>query len=168
VILIIIGIAVPNIISSPDMFFTDNRNLETKFNLENFNLILNEKENVPESFLNIKNENKVICFVSSECNYCKLAIKKVSIISRKHSDRDDFLLVFLQGKNINSFLEETDTQGINYIIFNVLEFFDQQQSGHRIQFFGRPAHSRVKVSAYDINGHEIQNYMAENTVPTIE
>jgi len=123
--LIIIGLAIPNIVSPPDNFLQYDRKIETKFDIDKFNASLNNIEDVPESFLTIKNQKKVICFLSSQCNFCKLAGKKIEVISRKAKNNDDILLVFFgKPENINSFLEETNTKDFNHIILSVPEFFE--------------------------------------------
>ena len=124
--LIIIGLAIPNIVSPPDNFLQYDRKIETKFDIDKFNTSLNNFVDVPESFLTIKKQNKVICFVSSQCNFCKLAVKKIEVIAKKAESNDNILLVFFgEPENINSFLDETNTKEFNHIILSVPDFFEQ-------------------------------------------
>ena len=61
------------------------------------------------------------------------------------------------------------TIGIQGLLFGpVLEFHDQQQSGHGVEFFSRPSHAGIKAARNGIDRHELENGMPKDARPAVE
>lgn len=71
----------------------------------------------------LTNQKKVLCFLSTECKYCKLAAKKMTIISKKSNNKKAVYFVFWSLKNnSNSFYKETNSYPFQFVNLNVIEF----------------------------------------------
>ncbi|MCD6174937.1 MAG: hypothetical protein J7K65_04105, partial [Planctomycetes bacterium] len=55
-----------------------------------------------------------------------------------------------------------------FILCPILKFLDQQQTRYRIEFFRRPAHGGVEMSANSVNRHQLKDDVAKSTVLAVE
>ncbi len=71
----------------------------------------------------LTDKKQIICFFSTSCKYCKLAAKKISIISEKTKNTDDILYVFWSSNSKpRDFFKDTKTTAFNYVNLDVIEF----------------------------------------------
>lgn len=72
---------------------------------------------------NLTDKRQIICFLSQECKYCKLAAKKITIIADKTKNRNEILFVFWPtNKKTIDFFKETSSYPFQYVNMDVIEF----------------------------------------------
>lgn len=71
----------------------------------------------------LNNRKLVICFLSPQCKYCKLAAKKISTISQISDNQMDIIYIFWDNKkNIKEFISQTNSEPIQQRFIGTLEF----------------------------------------------
>lgn len=71
----------------------------------------------------LTDKKRMICFFSTGCKYCKLAAKKITVISEKTKNTGDILYVFwTANKSSTTFFNETNTIAFNHVDLNVIDF----------------------------------------------
>lgn len=71
----------------------------------------------------LSNQKLVVCFLSPQCKYCKLAAKKISTISQIAGNQTDVVFVFwdnLKGKS--DFIQQANASSIRQIMIGTLDF----------------------------------------------
>lgn len=82
-----------------------------KINFENDTIVLDST-----AVFETKERNQMIAIVSSECKYCHLGIKKLSMIMKRKGIDNENVDVFIWGSDdgILNFIKETDTEDLSY------------------------------------------------------
>ena len=113
--IIIIGAAIPFIISPPDSFRIDQYSAKSTYNKVFLNTYLNNNQ--------LNKGRYVICFFATKCRFCKLSANKLNIIIKKSIKKDIFLNVFWgDKKSIAEFYSKTGTNILPYKSLSGNEF----------------------------------------------
>ncbi len=82
-----------------------------KINFENDTIVLDST-----AVFETKERTRMIAIVSSECKYCHLGIKKLSMIMKRKGTDNENVDVFIWGNDdgILNFIKETDTEDLSY------------------------------------------------------
>ena len=79
-----------------------------------------------ESLLNnqgLNNRKLVLCFLSPQCKYCKLAAKRISTISQIADNQTDIMYIFWDNKkNLKEFISQTNSAPIQERFIGTLQF----------------------------------------------
>lgn len=111
---------------------------------------------------NLSDEKVVICFFSTTCKYCKLAAKKVSLISQKANNTKNILYIFHESKKTpEAFFEKTHTTVFNWEKMKVGKFLKLTKGKMPLVILYNKGVVE-KIYAYrDINEEELLNFLKE-------
>lgn len=109
-IIVITGLGLPFIYSIPDNLIKREDNIS--YQQEYLKQFLKENPHLNEG-------KKVISFVGTGCRFCKLASKKLTVISEKSNNKEDiFYVVWGDEETLNSFYNETHSYHFNHIFLD--------------------------------------------------
>ncbi len=157
ILLLLLSFSIPVILMPPDFLFQKrfSNNYAKEFDIS---LIENKEYNNPK--IEFSKGKKIICFFSMKCKYCKLAAKKISIISDKIEYENDILYIFYgKEENISSFWEESQSKKFPYLVIPFDDFF--KISGSRVPsiFYTENGKMIKNIGYRSINQKEIENFL---------
>lgn len=93
---------------------------ENNYKLELDSLYTNATLNTPPKKLS--QGKHIIAFMSLTCPHCRIAAKKIRIISERNPEISFYFVLNGEEKNLNSFFEDTHTESIPHCILNGKSF----------------------------------------------
>lgn len=106
----------------------------------------------------------IICFLSTKCKYCKLAAKKISVISQKSGNKDSILYVLWdESHNSNLFFTETNSQHFNSREMSVLPFIKLTEGQMPLIVFYNKGKVENVFRYNDINENTFINFLKKST-----
>ena len=114
VIIFVIGLITPFVYSIPDSFFK--RESDISYQQDYLDTFLNENQHLTQG-------KKIVGFVGTNCRFCKLASRKLTVISDKANNFSDiFYVVWGDEETLNHFFEETHSYRFNHSFLPVTVF----------------------------------------------
>lgn len=113
--LVVITIATVFIVSPPDNYmpnYSEKGSVQTEILYESL-------QQPPLDTLHLDEGKKVVCFLSTGCDYCKMAVEKLSFIQNRYSFPDDNVYcVFMGSPNgMDRFFEEAGSHRYKSVVF---------------------------------------------------
>jgi uncharacterized membrane protein YphA (DoxX/SURF4 family) len=104
---VLFSFAIPFILSPPDSFRYQKYSEMSRYNKQMLNEFLKENQ--------LKDKSMVLCFFGTNCRFCKLAVKKVAVISEKSEEMSLLHYAFWGNENqIEEFFAETNTPVVSH------------------------------------------------------
>lgn len=108
------SVSIPFIISPPDNFISEN-SIKKGYNPQELNQFLQQNK--------LEQEDAILCFYGSSCQFCKLAAKKITIMINKTGESDAVHQIFWNDeKEIMNFYNETNTPQFDHTIISPNQF----------------------------------------------
>lgn len=109
-----LGFSIPVIVRPPDVLFVKNLSTSSYYYKPAVEKFIYENK--------LQNRKVVICFFSTGCKYCKLAAKKISVISEKTANNNIFIALWNTKNDSEKFLNETGTSTFENTDIDVTNF----------------------------------------------
>ncbi|GAB4303009.1 MAG: protein tlpB [Marinilabiliales bacterium] len=126
VIVLLASVSTIFILNPPDQFLVDTNHFSNTAGTINFEDL--EEFNYNEKVIKITKSNpeqKILCFFSPTCKYCRLAAKKMNVIVKNNNLPLNVFAVFPEGSEeyLSDFFKETNSGNIPYSFLPVSDFF---------------------------------------------
>ena len=104
------------VVSPPDNY-TQNYNSDQNLQVELFDEALNE---APLDALNLREGKKVICFLSTSCEYCQMAAQKLSLMQQFYGFPPENIFFVFMGteKGVAEFYEKSESVAYGYLLYD--------------------------------------------------
>lgn len=124
-IFVVASLSIPFIVTPPDSLYKMIYSSEKEINTIDFYESLDDlakfdfsDENVLDStaVIDVEEGKYLIGFVSAGCKYCKIGVKKLSLIMKNNDVDDDMVKFLIWGSpdGVREFMRETDTEDFSY------------------------------------------------------
>lgn len=159
-VLLVMAIGLPFILNPVDMLAAELRRPERV----NFTLDLSPFTSGPSSNTRSKelgSGKQIVAFFSMTCPHCKIAALKMHVIFKRHPEIPFFMVLNGKEKNLETFLKETRTEDIPYMIL-LGEPFAKITGGKVPTIYWMQNGEVVKKSLYvSLEEPEILNWLAD-------
>ncbi len=106
--LMITAVAVPFIVSPPDIIFVGEYEYDKHNNNGKLGLELVNESRLSEKPLDLGQGKEIVCFFSAKCQFCKMAAQRLSVINQRHNNTISISYVFFGDEsNMDEFWEES-------------------------------------------------------------
>ena len=149
----IFSICTPVIVSPPDSFFYHRYSKGVTFN----NDILSEylKENSQYS-----KGKKILCFLGTQCRFCKLTARKITVIAKKTNDSEVINFVFAGSQTyIDNFFSETNSTIFPYTILPPNRFLKITNGSMPLIILLENGNIKGKYGYRDLNEDELTEFI---------
>ena len=114
---LIAGLLIPVLTSPPDCLYIPSNGLNTvAFEEKTIKDYINNNDSLTKG-------KKVLCFFGTGCRFCRLASKKISVISKKSGNYNSIIYIFWgNNDSVKNFFETTNSVKFQYFFMNPKRF----------------------------------------------
>ena len=151
--LVLTVVSIPIILSPPDFMIKNryNNDLSGQLNIQNITVI----DSISNSPVDLQHGKWIVGFYSTGCKFCKMANRKLEVISEKHDIDNVFVFFWGDPAKIDDFWLESNSDGNPFMMLETKQFFF---------FFGKSLPSVFFIEDMQIKKHCLYRDLFEEDV----